>query len=459
VARNTGNNTRLVSPTMPGSVLTIVGQSAGTAELIDETWPDLAPGTVGALAAGVPSSSDTACARKITWTPGTFLGWNVRLRDSQATPVVYSNGPIAAPAGVLLTWALYNRGPNTQVGYGPFVLTARKRGFKEIVKTFAAVQPVTESFLPEVDAYYTNDQSALAGISADAAAKTLTLSASFVGALDQINDWLDWWLEQPPQLASVPATPKANSGANMTISDWTIVNEGVINAGAKIKTFAVQLLTNTGTVNAGYTDSTKAGSISGVGASAGDTIEQRKLSDGSLIASRTGPGAFAVAPANVGVAVYFVRLVGADIVMSTKPTPVTLIAGVNPDVPLFAGAQVQVAGVDGLAKVTDLAPLALEASVQSRASQASVTALGTPAQAASLTAEFAEVKAAQNALAADVATRASQASVNAIPAPLDATQTQAAAAAALAAYDAVVPADLAGLALEASVQTAIAVSV
>jgi hypothetical protein len=47
--------------------------------------------------------------------------------------------------------------------------------------------------------------------------------------------------------------------------------------------------------------------------------------------------------------------------------------------------------------------------------------------------------------------KASQASVNALPAPLNATQTQAAAAAALVAYDAVVPADLAGLATAASV--------
>jgi hypothetical protein len=48
---------------------------------------------------------------------------------------------------------------------------------------------------------------------------------------------------------------------------------------------------------------------------------------------------------------------------------------------------------------------------------------------------------------------ATQGLIAALPAPLNSTQTQAAAAAALTAYDAVVPADLAGLALEASVQT------
>jgi hypothetical protein len=59
-------------------------------------------------------------------------------------------------------------------------------------------------------------------------------------------------------------------------------------------------------------------------------------------------------------------------------------------------------------------------------------------------------------------TKASQTSVNALPAPLNSTQTQAAAAAALVAYDAVVPADLAGLATAANVtasQTAIVAEV
>jgi hypothetical protein len=59
-------------------------------------------------------------------------------------------------------------------------------------------------------------------------------------------------------------------------------------------------------------------------------------------------------------------------------------------------------------------------------------------------------------------TKASQTSVNALPAPLNSTQTQAAAAAALVAYDAVVPADLVGLATAANVtasQTAIVAEV
>lgn len=100
---------------------------------------------------------------------------------------------------------------------------------------------------------------------------------------------------------------------------------------------------NNGTITAPYTDANTAGSIAVTGLSATDTAEMRKVSDNSLIATRTGPGAFAVSPANVGMSVYFERKVGTALVMSTVTAPVSLTAGVNADVPLFAGAQVQVA--------------------------------------------------------------------------------------------------------------------
>lgn len=70
--------------------------------------------------------------------------------------------------------------------------------------------------------------------------------------------------------------------------------------------------------------------------------------------------------------------------------------------------------------------LAKEATVESRASQASVNALGTPAQASTL---------AALATANQAEHDATQAAIAALPAPLDATATQAAAAAALTAYD------------------------
>jgi hypothetical protein len=112
-------------------------------------------------------------------------------------------------------------------------------------------------------------------------------------------------------------------------------------------------------------------------------VEFRKASDNSVIASRTGPGSFAIAPANVGVSAYFVRLSGGNTVMSTITSPVTLTTGVNPDVPLYAGAEVQVAQaarielLPTLAQIEASAVLAKEATVATRASQTSVDAIPT----------------------------------------------------------------------------------
>lgn len=137
-------------------------------------------------------------------------------------------------------------------------------------------------------------------------------------------------------------------------------------------------------------DANNAGSINVTGLAPSDTAEMRRASDNTLIASRTGPGSFAIAPANVGVSVYFERKVGAVLVMSTQTTPVTL-STVNEDVPMFAGPQVAVANIDGVAKEETLllrptlaqmtaGGIALEASVQSRASQTSVDALASTNQ-------------------------------------------------------------------------------
>jgi hypothetical protein len=218
----------------------------------------MAAGTVGAIAAGTINTNNTAVSRKITWTPGTYFtgGWNVDLRDSKATPTVYKNGLMTAATDIEMTWALYNRNPSSQTLYSPFKLVARKRGYLEQVKSFSPVQPVIEAFVPVVDAYYTSDQSALAGISASASTLTITTTGAFTGTVDQINDWFDWWLEQAAQLASVPATPKANSGSTMTITGWTLANAGTINAGTKLKAMTFATVTNTGAINTTYTDST-----------------------------------------------------------------------------------------------------------------------------------------------------------------------------------------------------------
>jgi hypothetical protein len=343
-----GGNSVLLNPTMYGTQLSLVGDVNGTAELIDEYWPDMAVGSVGSLGVLAYNGGNTAVSRKITWTPGTFVGWNVYIADSRVAPVVAQNGLISSPAGILLTWALFNRNPTAQTTYSPFRLTARKRGFVEQYKIFSPVQPIKESFLPEVDSYYTSDRSALGGISASAATKTLTIAAGTAITLDAINDWLDWWLEQPAQLASVPITFKANAGTAMSLGDWSIANAGTITTGTKLKSLAVTgAITGAGTMSVPYTDANQAGFIAVEGAQ-GNTVQLRKASDNSVIRSRTGDGVIAVAPADVSVSVYLARLSGGVVVASSVTTPKALATGDNGIVKLYAGDQVQVANLDRL---------------------------------------------------------------------------------------------------------------
>ena len=98
-----------------------------------------------------------------------------------------------------------------------------------------------------------------------------------------------------------------------------------------------------------------------------------------------------------------------------------------------------------LAVIEGSTVLAKEATVISRATQASVDALGSPAQAAAL---------ATLSSANQTEHDATQVAIAAIPAPLDSTATQAATAAALAAYDGLVVADIAGLATAGDVTSA-----
>lgn len=138
----------------------------------------------------------------------------------------------------------------------------------------------------------------------------------------------------------------ANYDSNDTWSfDGTMLNLGAWNL-AGTSTATGQFIT-TGTITAPVDgvkiDANNAGQISVTGLGGTDTAEMRKASDNSLIATRTGDGPFAVSPANVGVSVYFERKVGGVLVVSSIITPVTLTTGVNPEVPLFGGAAVQVA--------------------------------------------------------------------------------------------------------------------
>lgn len=143
---------------------------------------------------------------------------------------------------------------------------------------------------------------------------------------------------------------QANRGSVDTWTfDGTTLNMGTWSAtGAQITGNVTTTGTIANTVTGVKVDANNAGQITVVGPAAADTVDLRKASDNSLIATRTGPGAFAVAPAHIGVSVYFERKVGGLLIMSTVTKPVALTAGVNANVALFAGDEVQVANADDL---------------------------------------------------------------------------------------------------------------
>jgi hypothetical protein len=157
----------------------------------------------------------------------------------------------------------------------------------------------------------------------------------------------------------VDATAAAAFAVNTSTHTITI-KSSVLSAGTKfksLKTTGTVSFANGATLTAALEDANNAGQISIVGVLNAETVEFRKASDNSVIASRTGPGSFAIAPANVGVSAYFVRLSGSNTVMSTITAPVTLTTGVNPDVPLYAGAEVQIAQAARIEQLPTLAQI------------------------------------------------------------------------------------------------------
>jgi hypothetical protein len=423
-----GGNSRLSKINIPGQLLSIVGDTLGTAELIDESWPDIGNGQYGTIAPGSSNSNNTTVARKLTFILGSLFDAAdnifVRITDGRSTPGVYFNGAVTAASGIEIQWANYTRNPNLQTDYGAINLVARRWDMVEQVRAYNITKtangsvfkwvsdfgqtPFTYLALNVVDTYATSKRTALVGIAFDAVAKTVTFSQAM--SWDDAHDFAKFYLTQNRDVTNFLSP----SGTTWVLTGgWSVINQSIVSAGPKLK---------------GLVDANSSGAIGVRLTSLTDTVQMRKASDNSLIATRTGAGGFSVSPANVGVSVYFERKTGANLVMSTITTPVTLTAGVNPDVPLYAGAEVQVAQAGRI----ELLPTLSEMTSGGIALQSTLTTLASTNQT--------EHDATQQLIAA-------------LPAPLNSTQIQAAAAAALTAYDAVVPADLAGLALEASVQT------
>ena len=370
IARASGQNSRLLRISIPGQSLTVLGGSPGTGEFLDEVWPDIGGGQYGQIQPGSVNFSNTIISRKLTFMPGSLFDATdsvfVRISDSQATPGVYLDGAVTSASGTEIQWASYSRNPDLQTDFGAIKLVARRWNMVEQVRSYNITKtangsvfkwvsdmgqtPFTYSALNVLDVYATTKRSALGGIAFNPTAKTVTFSSAMTW--DDAHDFAKFYLTQNRDVANFV---EPSAGIWVLTGGWAVVGHSVVIPGTKLK---------------GVIDANNAGSITIAGPAATDTVEMRRASDNSLIATRTGPGAFAVSPANVGVSVYFERKVGAVLVMSTQTTPVTL-STVNEDVPMFAGPQVAVANIDGVAKETTLL---------TRASQASVEALATTNQ-------------------------------------------------------------------------------
>jgi hypothetical protein len=105
-----------------------------------------------------------------------------------------------------------------------------------------------------------------------------------------------------------------------------------------------------------------------------ETVEIRKASDDSLVASRSGAGLINLLPASIGLSVYFTRVSGGVTVVTTKTAPVTIAAGDNGTVSLFYGAEVQVAQAAAIDTINALVQARLDVAVSTREAETAAAA-------------------------------------------------------------------------------------
>lgn len=348
-------------------------------------------GAVSAVTGSGVTAGQTVTARDVNYlaTDGIALGTTRNYINTGD-----SNGQTPLFEVLLGGVAIAQSGASTQPGYDTGSSRVDRRGKTDIQGSLANTDPFDLHWWSYTNQYTLVPNYSMLGTGVATPQSTalpdtsVTLTQAQAAALtqidnlDQLNDADKNWKCQS-QLARLlypttgtraitPSGTELSSGIRAIVVDALAASAYSINtttnvitikstnlvAGAKFKTLsslATITAINGATISVPFTDANNAGSISVTGLAPTDTAQMRRASDNSLIATRTGPGAFAVAPANVGVSVYFVRLVGTNMVMSTITTPVTLTAGVNPEVPLFTGAQVQVANVENVATKADLA--------------------------------------------------------------------------------------------------------
>jgi hypothetical protein len=231
-----GGTSILIDPVIPGSQLSLIGDAAGAAQLIDESWPDLPAGSVGTLVRDAIYPGNTTVSRRFTFYPGTlYVPANpVYLRIANNVGTTAVNGAITSAAGIQLSWQTYATSSNVTTNFYPFSLLARRKDLLQVLTpSFTPTAPITYNSPLLTDPTYTADASTETGIAVSTVASTLTLSSAVTN--DRIYDYGKYWLEQNL------ATPNylSPNGAILTfVPTWTVVNVNRATAGTKIDTLA-----------------------------------------------------------------------------------------------------------------------------------------------------------------------------------------------------------------------------
>lgn len=229
-----GGETVLVNPTFRDSTLTLSGDTTGSARFIDETWKDLASGTLGTLARDSTYPGNTTVTRIFTYYPGTFYqpSDNVYLRIANTNGITAINGAVTSSNGILLPWQTYNTSTQVTNNLYPFTLTARRDDIEEVTSTFTPTAPITYNNPLKIDAYATSNASTQNGITiTGGATKTISIATSSLITLDLLYDFLKYYLQNN---LSETNFLNPNGKEIEMLNAWQVLNIQWLNNGTKL---------------------------------------------------------------------------------------------------------------------------------------------------------------------------------------------------------------------------------
>ncbi len=252
-----GGTSTLTNPVFRGTSVSVFGDPVvlGKAIIVNEKWPDSAtPGTFDMSPPG--SSVRTEIYRNFEWSPGTLYDAaspvTVRIVNGSGAEVYAASVTSAAPTRLL--WQRQMFADATPVGFNPFTLLARRKDLVDMSRTFTMVAPQTESFVRTPDPNYTADASKYPLLACFVVNRAVTVSGVYT--LDQLYDYIKYWLALPENMVSVPVSFLSASGTEMLLGDWRLlVQPGAkLSAGSKLKSIKTTgIIVNAGVITCVYT--------------------------------------------------------------------------------------------------------------------------------------------------------------------------------------------------------------